>query len=528
MLNLLSVIPAISLIYFAFQRGLVYLHLLQQDEYSPERLLTWIKSNKAFDRRGSVLCLSIFLISLIFKFYSFFILLGGLALALLSFLQCDPRRLAKVPLKMTSRANKIFLLYLSFFTLLTLLITTLNPSGCRIIIFLNAIILIQLIPFLLMLAVKTLAPAEKYLQNRYLAEAKTKFRKVNPLTIAITGSFGKTSVKTYLAEVLQTVKGATFWPTGGTNTLMGVTKEIRENLSPFHQIAVIEAGAYRPGSIARVCELTPPKISIITAIGAAHLERFGNLDVTYQAKTEIARALPVDGILICNGDDELAAKAGTEILKGKNIIYGFGDSAKINCRGKDLKFSNTGSSFTIIWEGKTYDIKTKLLGRTAASNLLAVFAAAVSACAKPELVSMAFSALSPVSNRLALNKRGNFRFLDDAYNSNETGFKAALEVMHQIDATQKIVITPGVIELGEQQFEVNKTLGQMATAVADYLIVVSTTNRAAFQAGADKNKVFFVDNREQAFAKLNEIGKIDALVLLENDLTDLHEHDYKF
>jgi UDP-N-acetylmuramoyl-tripeptide--D-alanyl-D-alanine ligase len=382
---------------------------------------------------------------------------------------------------------------------------------------------------LLSLAVKILKPLEESLQKKYLLEASEKFKASAPFTIAVTGSFGKTSVKNYLGETLQSLSGATFWPSGGTNTLMGITREIRENLNPWHKNAVIEIGAYRPGSIAKVCkELTPPDISIITAINVAHLERFGSLDVTYQAKTEIALALSDKGILITNGDDQLALKAGLEIKKAKNIIYGFSDIPQINCRGSNLKYAKEGTTFTITFEGKSYDIKTKLLGKTAASNLLAVFAAAVCCGVNLDLLPAALSNISPVSNRLTLNKRGSYNFLDDAYNSNEIGFKSALEVMQQIEAPEKIIITPGVIELGDKQFEVNKHLGEIASKVADKIIVVSKTNREAFKAGIEDSRLIIADSREEAFAKLNEIAKPEALVLLENDLTDLHEHEYKF
>jgi hypothetical protein len=115
------IVSAAALAYFAFHRALIYLHILQQDEYNPERLILWIKQNSAFDKRGSTVCLSVIVAAVIFGGKIFFAFAGAVALSLLAFIQTDPRRLAKVPLKMTTRANKTFTVFCVFFLLIILL-----------------------------------------------------------------------------------------------------------------------------------------------------------------------------------------------------------------------------------------------------------------------------------------------------------------------------------------------------------------------------------------------------------------------
>ena len=157
-------------------------------------------------------------------------------------------------------------------------------------------IIAQLIPFFLMLSVVLLSPFEKFANNKYLKEAKEKFEKINPFTISIVGSYGKSTVKNTLGEILNVTKGHTFWPKAGINTIMGVTRKIREELKESDKYAVIEMGTYKKGSITNLCSLTPPNAAILTAINHMHLERFKTREKIYEAKTEVIKALPENGI----------------------------------------------------------------------------------------------------------------------------------------------------------------------------------------------------------------------------------------
>lgn len=526
---ILVVIISISVLYFAFKRGLIFLQIAQQDEYSPKSLWSWYKANLAFDRQATAVSITILIFSYFSKYYVLAGLLGSSLLYILSFFMIDPRYQAKLPLKITSRAQKVLQVFVLLLFLLWLVCLLVHGSCVPAFLFASVIILIQAVPFLVILSLKILEPFEKRLQLKFLKQAKEKIMQVNPKIIGITGSYGKTSVKNALGEVMQVTLGSTFWPPEGVNTLMGITRSIREELSTAHQFAVVEMAAYRQGSIAKLCELTPPQIGIITAIGNQHLERFGSLDITYQAKTELARAIPENGILICNADNALAKRAGFEYKKKQNIFYGFSEDIDISVRGKGLKNTLSGAEFNIEHQGKDYTVKTKLLGESAASNLLAVFAAAVSLGVSPELIIAAFANLLPVRNRLQLEKTKSAYWLHDAYNANEVGMLSALDVLDELEVSQKILITPGIIELGTEQEKINKQVAAKASEVADYIIVVGKVNRKAYQQGIENSeKLFIVDNREEAFNKLFEIKQENAIVLLSNDLSDFYEAKYRF
>ena len=300
-------------------------------------------------------------------------------------------------------------------------------------------------------------------------------------------------------------------------------------MRPHNKYAVIEMGAYNIGSIKRLCEFTPPKAALVTAVGIMHLERFGNPENVYKAKSEIAQALPLDGILVCNGDSPNARRMAEEHKRATTILYGFDLSkGQLDCFATDITYDESGTSFVIHCKGQRYPGKTPLLGRPALSNVLGAFAMACALGAEPAFAVACMGNLPPVDNRLVLDKGSKVSYLRDAYNSNPTGFEAALDVLKQLPATRRVLITPGMIELGEMQFEENKRLARMAGSVCDLVYVVGPTNREALLAGlAEANfprtKTIIADTRDEAFKVLAEQSAQGDLVLIENDLGDLHE-----
>jgi UDP-N-acetylmuramoyl-tripeptide--D-alanyl-D-alanine ligase len=291
----------------------------------------------------------------------------------------------------------------------------------------------------------------------------------------------------------------------------------------------MEMGAYREDSIKKLCDFTPPNAGIITAIGLAHLERFKTEEAVYRAKSELAKAIPQNGILVCNGDSPGARRMAEEFKKDTTILYGFDSSmGELDCKASNLSFSELGSTFEITWQGKTYQARTKLLGRPIISNILAAFSMACALGANPELALAAIYNLQPVDNRLKLVKNAGITYLQDAYNSNPTGFASALEVLENLKGAQKILMTPGMVELGERQAIENKMVGEVAAKVCSDVIVVGKTNRDALLAGLEKGgfgdkKAAVVDTREEAFSLLNSIQKEGSVILIENDLPDLYE-----
>ncbi len=542
--KLASLIFIASALAFSGRRLLSYLRYFQQEEYNEKRFVTWVKASRALDSRGT-LCASLVMVLSLFVarggFNLLASLLGSAALLFIAFIkEEDPRTSGKLKLNMTQRARKIYLVSCGLLTILAApaLVWLLSFCACSPLLFGlvagYSILLIQSPPWLLLPANKLLSPFEKRLQKFYVDDAKRILAEVDPFIIGITGSYGKTGAKAALGDLLQQCLGPTFWPKKSINTVMGITRTIREELKSYHEYAVIEMGAYNVGSIKRLCDFTPPKAALVTAVGIMHLERFGSPENVYRAKSEIAQAVPQDGIIVCNGDSPNARRMARQYDKATTLLYGFDLGAgHLDCYASNLSFDDKGSVFTIHWNGQEFPARTPLLGRPAVSNILGAFTLACALGADPTYATAVIASMQPVDNRLVLDKSGSVSFLRDAYNSNPTGFAAALEVLGTLNAERRILITPGMIELGELQYEENRKLASIAAGVCDLIIVVGTTNRDAIIAGLDdaqfdRDKRRIVANRDDAFAILRGEQAPGDLVLIENDLPDLHENSVRF
>lgn len=530
---------------FGWRRLLSFLRYFQQEEYNNPRFIAWIKANRAFDTRASLILILALIGHLLFSGSGASLLLGlgaaGALLVVAYILEGDPRSTGKIKLTMTDRATKTawvaygMLAIIGLIPLMGLWCSCCTSGGPTITsAAVTGIIMAQLTPAALMLATILLSPAEKRVQQHYYADAQRILKENDPFIIGITGSYGKTGAKAALGDLLTQTLGSTFWPKKSINTVMGITRTIRETMRPHHKYAVIEMGAYNIGSIKRLCDFTPPKAALVTAVGIMHLERFGSPENVYKAKSEIAQALPPDGILVCNGDSANARRMAEEHKRATTLLYGFDLSkGQLDCFATDVAYDESGTSFVIHFKGQRYPGKTPLLGRPALSNVLGAFTMACALGAEPTFAVACMGNLPPVDNRLVLDKGSKVSYLRDAYNSNPTGFEAALDVLKQLPATRRVLITPGMIELGDMQFEENKRLARMAGSVCDLVYVVGPTNREALLAGlAEANfprtKTVIADTRDEAFKVLAEQSGQGDLVLIENDLGDLHEGKVRF
>jgi len=522
---------------FSHARGFRYLQALQQDEYSPRRFLRWFVARRAFDTKATPVLLSLFILSWIFP-DAFFVwsILGMIGLVWLAYCEPSPTALSKVRLRMTERAIIIWRVSLAIWIAMWMIghfIIFLSEYSFLATI-LVLIILVQSGPLFLIGAVGILRPLELQKQKKLELEAYKIFQRVAPFSIGITGSYGKTSVKHYLGVILQVTNGNVFWPEKGINTLMGIVREIRTKLRIEHRTALIEMAAYRKGSIARLCELSKPSLGIITAIGVMHLERFGSEEAIYQAKTELARAVPPDGTLICNGDWPQCRRAVREYSKATTYLYGLDRSqGHLDVWMEDISLSAEGTNFKIVWNGERYLGFTPLMGKPALSNLLGSFTAACAMGCNPELVLSIAATLLPPDNRLSLKRNRKSLYLMDAYNSNPTGFEAALEVLRDLPSNRKILMTPGMIELGPLQYEENRRLAQVAGQIADLVLLIGATNAVAIKdglksVGYNEQHILCFETRDPALHYLVQIEEEGDVVLIENDLSDWYEDTTRF
>ncbi len=534
----LTVISAATIVFFS-RRGLRYLRYFQQEEYNGTRFKDWFLEKRTFDTKGTAIAL---LAAALTKFSTggdletclVICILSAATLVFVGWREEDPRIVGKIKLNMTDRSTAIYNLALGLYSIAVVLkISATYAIGAGNSIYwywLVAAILIQSTPIWIVIANAILWPNELKKQQAFLQEAKDILADYQPYTIGITGSYGKTSTKAILGGILEAI-APTFWTPGSINTEMGITRQIRENLKPQQEIAIIEMGAYQIGSIAKLCRLTPPNAGLVTAVGVMHLERFGGADNIYQAKCELPQAIPQDGILVCNGDNPGARKMATAYPKQTTLIYGLEpEIGHLDCWMSDIQASPDGTTFTINWQGKQYPGFTKLLGVPMLSNLVGAFTMACALGKDPDYVIAAIYNIEPANNRLNLRKNGDGFILDDSYNSNPIGFASALEVLDVFDGGRKILMTPGMVELGDVQTEENRQVALKAASICDLVIVVGDTNKEALKAGLKEgglpdDRLMEFPNRDLALAYLTspEHRQPKDTILIENDLPDLYE-----
>jgi len=364
------------------------------------------------------------------------------------------------------------------------------------------------------------APIEAGVRRHYLADAARRLADQPKLIrIGITGSFGKTSVKYYLATLLKQ-RFAVLMTPESYNTPMGITLTIRQELRATHQVFIAEMGARHVGDIAEDCALVHPTIGVITAIGAQHLESFGSQAAIIQTKLELAEAVKGQGPLYLNGDNELLMANAPEQerttygLEPTNDVYAF-----------DLAVSPAGTSFALSYRGTVIDqLSTTLIGRPAIQNLAGAAAVALDLGLAADELRSQVRKLTPPPHRLALSRQAGVALIDDAYNSNPAGAKAALDALAQFDAT-KILITPGMVELGARQEELNQAFGAQAV-VADHVFLVGAKQTqpiatGLLQAGYDPARLTVVESVNDAIAQAYALPAAgDKVILLENDLPD--------
>lgn len=514
---------ALAQTYLVWHRLLAYLRYFQQEGYEPIRFLRWTGARSLTDPAFWLSIAGVWL----YETLPVLVLLafvGGTLL--LSRLQPDPRRAGKITLKLTWRATRIQALAFGLAVLFWIALTFTYTGSAAAPMLIASATIFAAAPLILVAANFVLAPYERFVQDQYEADAVRRVRELNPSIIGITGSYGKSSSKAMLAHILQ-FHAPTLAASGSINTLMGITRHIRENLVPGHRYMVVEMGAFHIGSIARLCKLTPPSAALITAVGEMHLERFGSMDAIVRAKSELATALPPGGLLVVNADSPGALRIGRDASRCRVLLYGERSNEALDTRLEQVVFSRTGTSFVLRTREGALSCRTPLLGRPIVMNLAGAFTLTRALGVDPAIIVAAMATLRPVSNRLEVVEEQGVTWIRDAYNSNQTGFRAALEVAASLPADRRFLVTPGVIELGAEQPAVNRALSREAAAVCDGTVVVAETNREAFQAGHRDagriDRLVAVPNRTEAFRWVRETVRSGDAVILENDLPDLYE-----
>ena len=379
-----------------------------------------------------------------------------------------------------------------------------------------------LLPLTVLLAHLITWPLEKLIQGWYIQDAKKRLR-ANPdlIRIGITGSFGKTSTKYILGTILEEKYNTLFTP-GSFNTTMGVTRVIRESLQPEHAVFIAEMGARHKGDIAELCRLVSPQYGIITAVGKQHLETFGTLENIIRTKGELLKGLEPDGCAFLNGDDPNCRLLYEEASLKEKYLFGT-EGAGLYMRAEHISAGPDGSRFDLVAaDGSRISCETQLLGRHNILNIAGAAALSYRLGLSGDAIAAGIRRLQPVEHRLQLIK-GPVTVIDDAFNANPIGSGEALEVLQSFPGP-RIIITPGMVELGEEQAALNRAFGAHMAACVDIAILVGPNGKdmeaGLLEAGFPAQNLLLVDSLAQATEKLPAYQQPGCTVLFENDLTD--------
>ena len=426
---------------------------------------------------------------------------------------------AKKPLVYTARVKRQ-LATTAVLTAIVLIIC--GTMGGKLAISGGAVVLYFLAPVVTMIAAVINKPVEKQVSNHYINDAKRILASMhNMKIIGVTGSYGKTSVKHYLTTLLRAKHNVLMTP-GSFNTPMGVVRTVREHLKASDEIFVCEMGARHVGDIKEICDLVHPHDGIITSIGPQHLETFKSLENIKGTKFELADSLGNEGLLFLNMDDEnIRSYVGNRKHIGYSIHH---DSDYV---AKDISVSQRGTTFTVVKEnGESCEYTTKLLGEHNVLNIVGAIAVANTYGIPLENLRPQVRKLDCVPHRLELKDNGAAVIIDDAYNSNPAGAKAALDVLSIFDG-YRILVTPGMVELGAKQDELNREFGRQAAQSADYIILVGKKQTEPIatglgDAGYPTDKLYVANDINEAIAQAYAVnsGGAKKFILLENDLPD--------
>jgi len=523
------------------------LHALQQDDYSNRRFFGWLAASRSraiYRALGlTYLVASLGQIALSAAPPHYWVPALASAVAVLVAAKTLRRPPQKKPLVYTGRARRLLVvsaaLAAAFFALGFLVVSRvaetagLTPAACpSFAVLVMALVSIHAAPLMAMAANLALAPIQAGINWSYRVRARRKLNRVKPMVVGITGSYGKTSTK-YFTEALLNPRYRVLKTRASFNTILGICRAVNEELGPEHEVLIVEMGAYRRGEVRDMARLTRPHIGVLTAIGPQHLERFGSIETIERAKFELLQALADDGIAVVNNDDLRVRRLADSLHGPKVRRYGIDLAAgDLDLAAQEISHGPGGLTFTLVdRDGQRVTVETRLIGLHNVANILAAATVAMVANVSLRQIATAISTLQPVPHRLETHTGPDgVTIIDDAYNSNPVGAFNALEALAAFETGRKIMVTPGMVELGTEQNARNEEFGAKAASVCDYVILVGRSQTAAIHRGLDKagfaaDHIISVKNLNAGLEAMKGIVRTGDVVLFENDLPDLYDEE---
>ena len=521
---LISLIPFVLYMVLKYRKAI---YMLQKNSYNISiPYIKWIFNNikKTLFTYDIVLFIVMLFINLISKSYYMYIMLVVYLVLFYIELKLINKEQQKKKFAITSRVKRLFFtLFVIFCLILFLIYKKFNIDHLSY--YYLFISLYGFLSFIVTYIVNIInVPAEKFVYYYYLNKAKSKLKNMPSLNIiGITGSYGKTSSKNILNTILSSEFNS--YPTPKSfNTPYGLMKSINNGLDKFDNVFIAEMGACKLKDIKILCDLVKPKYGIITTIGVAHLETFKSEENIVKGKFELIESLPQDGVAVLNKDD--LKQVNYKIKNNCKVIW-IGIDNDADVKAYDIKLSHSGTTFKVKFKGdkNEYDFETKLLGQHNIYNILDGLALGYELKISIPKMQAAVKSLIPTEHRLELKKYKDMYLIDDAFNSNPTGSKMALEVLKLMPG-KKIIVTPGMIELGTNQYELNYKFGEYIASTCDEVILVGEKQTKPIYDGLmnkkySKKHIYVLNDVKESFILIERLKEKDTYVLLENDLPDL-------
>lgn len=504
-----------------YRRGL---YMLQQNIYNEgNRYLKWIFRNFKETVFNIDLYTFLLVIATLFLNQTVYMILIILTYLLLAYIELNrlKNEQKKIKFKVTARIKRLITTIFIIFLIINLYIYYNYNVENEWIYFLLMFIFSYLSYCIIYIVNIINKPIEKMVYKYYYNKAKSKIKAMNSLhVVGITGSYGKTSSKEILNTILNT-KYISLKTPKSYNTPFGLMITINNMLDKFTNVFIAEMGAYKIGEIKQNCELVNPKYAIITKIGLAHLETFKSEENIQKGKFELVEYLPSDGVAVLNKDD---IKQTSYKIKNNCKIIWIGINSDADVKASDIKLSNKGTTFNVKFKDdkKLYSFQTVLLGEHNVYNILGAIALGKELGIEIEKLQYGVKILTPTEHRLELKKTNDYYIIDDAFNANPEGSKIALNVLNMMPG-KKIIVTPGMIELGAIQDEANYNFGIQMAEVCDEVILIGEKQTKEIQKALKDKKyrnVHILNDVKLAFKLIEKLKDKETYVLLENDLPD--------
>ncbi|MDO4608352.1 MAG: UDP-N-acetylmuramoyl-tripeptide--D-alanyl-D-alanine ligase [Clostridia bacterium] len=497
------------------------LQMLQQNSYFPSRYFGWLKQSYTIELAITAVLYCAISFCLMNRAEIPALIMAVILSAVRLYLNIKTHKASIKKLVFTARIKR---LYITAVLLLGILIFvyflnyySVAGNICRTFCLLLSIVT----PVMTILVWAVTYPIEKLVSRWYINDAKKILAAHKNLTvIGVTGSYGKTTTKFILNRILSE-KFNTVCTPQSFNTPMGVVRTVRGHIKPQTQIFVCEMGAKNVGDIKEICDIAHPDYGIITSVGEQHLDTFKSVRNVYKTKFELADAVrQKGGVTLANIDSEgIAARADSR----QDVVY-FGTDTKYSA--KNIFCSDEGTVFDLCLDGDTFTVSTKLLGFHSVTDILAAAAMAHILGVGSDDIKFAISTLKPTEHRLELKPHINGSLLiDDAYNSNPEGCLEAVRVLGSFKNRKRVIVTPGLIELGEREYDCNYALGLEATKHCDVIILVGKNRSKPMRDAIEttdfnRDNVYVVSSFKEAMEIYNPMANAGSVVLLENDLPD--------